>query len=80
MRLTTGMPTTIAMDTTIRPHLTPWWKPTALLRVLQRWMTSVAQSQASVGRNIRPDFPRQDMPVDILARKHTFLYACSMAG
>ena len=31
MRLTTGMPTTIAMDTTIRPHLTPWWKPTALL-------------------------------------------------
>jgi hypothetical protein len=80
MRLTTGIPATIAMDTTTRPLSTPWWKPTVLLHALQTWMTSVAQSQASVRRNIRPDFPRQETPVDILARKHTFLYACSLMG
>jgi hypothetical protein len=80
MRLTTGIPTTIAMETTLRPPVTPWWKPTALLHVVQQWMTSVAQSPASVRRDIRPDFPRQDMPVDILARHHTFLYACSLMG
>jgi hypothetical protein len=87
MRLTAGIPTTIAMDTqpiptslTIRPRSTPWWKPTALLDVLQTWITSVAQSQASVRQAIRPDCPRQETPVDILARKHTFLYACSLMG
>jgi hypothetical protein len=80
MRLTTGMPTTIPTSLTIRPRSIPWWKPTALLNFLQTWMTSVAQSQASVHRNIRPDFPRQETPVDMLARKHSFLYACSLMG
>jgi len=85
MRVTTGIPTTIAMDTqpislTVKPHSTPWWKPSALLHVLRTWMTSVAQSQASIHRGISPDFPRQETPVDILARKHTFLYAYSLMG
>jgi len=85
MPMTTGMPTTIAMDTqpislTIRPRSTPWWKPSALLHILQTWMISMAQSQASLRRDLRPACPRQETPVDILARKHTFLYACSLMG
>jgi hypothetical protein len=81
MRLTDGMLTTI--DTTslpIRPRATPWWKPTALLHALQTWITSVAHSQATVRRDIRPDYPRQETPADILARHHTFLYASSLMG
>jgi hypothetical protein len=80
MRLTTGIPATMPTSLTMRPRSTPWWKPTALLHVMQTWMTSVAQSQASARRDIKPDFPRQETPVDILARKHTFLYACALMG
>jgi hypothetical protein len=81
MRLTTGMLTTIdTTSLTIRPLSTPWWKPTALLHALQTWMTSVAQSQVSLCRNLRPDYPRQATPADILARNHTFLYAYSLMG
>jgi hypothetical protein len=80
MRLTTGMLTTIdTISLTMSPR-SSWWKPTALLHVLQTWMTSVAQSQVSVRRNIRPDYPRQETPADILARNHTFLYAYSLMG
>jgi hypothetical protein len=82
MRLTTEMPTTIAppIALTMRPRATPWWKPTALLQTFQTWMTSVAQSQASMHRGLRPDYPRQETPVERLARHHTFLYACSLMG
>ena len=81
MRLTNGMLTTIdTTSLTIRPLLTPWWKSTALLHALQTWITSVAHSQATVRRDIRPDDPRQETPVDILARNHTFLYASSLMG
>ena len=50
------------------------------MHALQAWMTSVAQSHACLHRNLRPDFPRQEMPADILARNHTFLYAFSLMG
>jgi hypothetical protein len=81
MRLTNGMFTTIdTTSLTIRPLSTPWWKPTALLHALQTWITSVAQSQATVRRDIRLDYPRQETPADILARNHTFLYASSLMG
>jgi hypothetical protein len=81
MRLTYGMLTTIdTTSLTIRPLSPPWWKPTALLHALQTWMTSVAQNQATVRWDIRPDYPRQETAVDMLARKHTFLYTCSLMG
>jgi hypothetical protein len=91
MRQTTRVPTTMmrAIDTkpklmptllTTRLLSIPWWRPTALLHVVQAWMTSVTQRQASVRRDIRPDCPRQEMLVDILARQHPFLYACSFVG
>jgi hypothetical protein len=80
MRMTTGMLTTIdTTSLTMRPR-SSWWKPTALMHALQAWMTSVAQSHACLHRNLRPDFPRQEMPADILARNHTFLYAFALMG
>ena len=81
MRLMNGILTTIdTTSLTRRPLSTPWWKPTALLYALQTWITSVAHSQATVRRDIRPDYPRQETPDDILARNHTFLYASSLMG
>jgi hypothetical protein len=82
MRLTTEMPTTIAppIALTMRPRSILWWKPIALRHVVQTWLTALAQRQAFVHRDIRPDFPRQETPVDRLARTHTFLYACSLMG
>jgi hypothetical protein len=81
MRLTNGMLTTIDTTSLTRsPLATPWWKPTALLHAVQTWLTSVAQSQATMRRDIRPEYPRQDTPADILARNHTFLYASSLMG
>jgi hypothetical protein len=80
MRMTTGMLTTIdTTSLTMRPR-SSWWKPTALMHALQAWMTSVAQSHACLHRNLRPDFPRQEMPADILAWNHTFLYAFALMG
>jgi hypothetical protein len=91
MRRTTDVPTTmaIALDSqsellpislTTSPLSTPWWRPAAFLYVLRTWMTSMRRHQALTRQDVRPDFPRQDTPVDILARQHTFLYAYSLSG
>jgi hypothetical protein len=91
MQQTTGVLTTMAraMDTqperlstslTTRSLPTPWWRPAVCLRRLQTWMRWMPRRQVSARRDLRPPFPRQETPVDILARKHTFLYACSLAG
>ena len=59
---------------------TPWWRLAALLHGVHTWMTAVTRRPPSARQDIRPDFPRQETPVDILARKHTFLYAQSLSG
>ena len=91
MRQTQTVPTTmaraiatqpdpLATSLTTRPLSAPWWRPAVLLHVLRPWVTSWTGRHASERRDLRPDFPRQETPIDILARKHTFLYACSMSG
>jgi hypothetical protein len=70
------MPTSL----TTPPPPTPWWWRAQLFHGVQTWMTSVAWRRVEARRDLRPDFPRQDTPVDILARKHTFLYAYSLSG
>ena len=59
---------------------TPWWRLAALLHGVQTWMTAVRRHQASARRDIRPEFPRQDTPTELVARKYTFLYAQSLSG
>jgi hypothetical protein len=83
MQQTSTMP--IAIDAppdalTTRALSTPQWKPIALLHVLRTWITSLTKGRMYERQDIRPDFPRQETPTDILARKHTFLYACSLSG
>lgn len=73
-------PDPLSTSLTTLPLSAPWWRPAALLHVVHTWMTSVMRHHASERRGIRPDFPRQETPTDILARKHTFLYACSLSG
>jgi len=91
MRQTRTVPTTMAIaiatqpdplstSLTTRPLSAPWWRPAALLHVLYTGVTSWTRRQASERRDLRPDFPRQATPTDILAQHHTFLYARSMAG
>jgi hypothetical protein len=91
MRQTRTVPTTMAIASDLQPDpmptsvttmplSAPWWRPAALLPVLRPWVTSWTGPHAAERRDLRPDFPRQETPIDILARKHTFLYACSMSG
>jgi len=65
---------------TTNPLPTPQWQPRALWQVLRARVASLTRRRTDKRQDIRPDFPRQETPIDILARKHTFLYACSMAG
>jgi len=77
MRPMTGMLTTI--DTTsLTINSTSWWK--LLPHGLKTWLTSVRESQASLYREIQNPYPRQETPIDVLAQKYTFLYACSLMG
>ena len=77
MRPMTGFLTTT--DTIpVTTSSTPWWK--LLAHGLQTWITAVRESQASVYRERKNPYPRQETPIDVLARKHTFLYACSLMG
>jgi hypothetical protein len=77
MRPMTGILTTI--DTTSpTTHSTSWWK--LLLQGLKTWITSLRESQASLYRDMPNPYPRQETPIDVLAQKHTFLYAYSLMG
>ena len=79
-RAIASQPDPLATSLTTRPLSAPWWRPAALLHVLYTGVTSWTRRQASERRDLRPDFPRQATPTDLLAQYHTFLYACSMAG
>lgn len=85
MRQTNTIPATIAIDAqsnalTTGPLSTPQWRSGALLHVLRTWVASLTRRRTDERQDIRPDFPRQETPTDLLARKHTFLYACSLSG
>jgi len=89
MRHTTGVPATIVMNAPhdllatypITPALpTARWRPAALLHTLYTWMSALTRPRTDKRQDTRPDFPRRETPTDILARRHTFLYACSLSG
>ena len=89
MRHTTGIPATLALNVPldllaiypITPALpTARRRPVALLHTLSTWVSALTRRCTYERQDIRPDFPRQETPTDLLARKHTFLYACSLSG
>jgi hypothetical protein len=87
MQHTTDVPTPMAMPLavtsdllTTAPPATAWGRLATLLHSLQMWMTMVTRYSASARRAIRPDYPRQETPTELVARKYTFLYAKSLSG
>ena len=89
MRHTTGIPATLAMNAPLNllatyprtPALpTARWRPVTLLHTFSTWVSALTRRCTDERQAIRPDFPRQETPTDMLARKHTFLYACSLSG
>jgi hypothetical protein len=89
MRHATEVPATLPMDAlhdrmptslTTPALLTPWRRLALLLHGLQTWRAVVTRRHASARQNFTPAVPRQPTPVDILAQKYTFLYACSLSG
>lgn len=85
----TEAPATVAIDeqhnltatSLTTPALpTPWRKPAALLHSLRNWLTSWTRRRAFESRWIRPDLPRWETPIDLLARKYTYLYIRSLSG
>lgn len=91
MRHTTRVPRTLAIPIdaphdflttypTPPPLATPWWRPAALLHVLQTFVTSLTRRRPGESRWTRPDFPRWETPTEMFARKHPYLYIDSLSS